>query len=261
MKLIHVFAVGAVCLPLGACCFGGHHSSSSSNEPKVDKVDASDIVKADPSRMKSVHKVAFVSMSGECDVEIQGGGVAGLTAMKHAEARLPASIDAGVDGFVAELQKDTGWTMPTKAEVVGNPAYAANTFDPDLHVQTRQIKHYACTGGGYRMLNRYYSKQAGAIATALGVDAVVMEYVDEHLTSNGIGAVSSKAGILFNVGTTVVGPDGQVLWEDHTTVRPQEVMSAGMGNVDWAQIPTYAAKTLILGAQQVAADWKKDGGG
>ena len=248
MNFIRVVALGVVCLPLSACCFGGHHASSS--EPAVQKVSTSDAPWADPSRLATVKKVALVSIVGDCDVQFNMGNT-GALALGHKETRIPPSIDAGAGPFLAELQKDTGWQMPSQAEVVANPQYANLTFDPDLHVQAKVTGKPICTGGGYRALDVRFATQAAQLAQALGVDAVALAWVHESIPQSSM----TKHGVQTSVAFTLISADQQKLFQYQPDGYSTETFTSVV-TIPWDKVPGYAAEAMTDAAKQIAEEVK-----
>src|SRR5687767_8427018 len=109
MDAIRTMMVGVVSLSLAGCCFGGGGAKTQN----VAAATTSKAKMADPSRIKSVKKVAIASVFAECDIKNEtekGGSVfavaGGISAMKNQDqTRTPATLELAAPAFVDEVSK------------------------------------------------------------------------------------------------------------------------------------------------------------
>ncbi|HVO31878.1 MAG TPA: hypothetical protein VMV18_14125 [bacterium] len=260
MSGLRTALVGSLSLLLGACCCGGEKpatadSGSSSAAAKTAKVQM-----ADPARIKSVKKVALVSISADCDYKDDTGQagtvLGGISALsgKNDDMRTGKMLDGGAPAFAAAVSSAGVWTIVPLQEMTANPAYAANTFSADLHEQVKETrKALGCAGGGYRVLTRDYTDRAGTLAAALGVDAVALTQLSVTLeyAERGVHA----RGRLNTISTiTLVGPDGMTLMVDHPWAQSTDTIPMTVGKLDWAQVPPMGPSLMRELGRKFAAD-------
>jgi len=255
MHRARIAAAVSLLLPLAGCC-GGHTRPASSDQPKVTRVEESAVVKADASRIKSVKKVALVSVVADCEIKnVYQNKIQGLGALGHIDdQRSPRTLDQAARKFAEALPQETGWTMPSQSEILANPQYEQLTFDPDLKVQARQTGKPICTGGGYRVLTRSFTKQAGQLATALGVDAVALVWTHFQIGSGGFGG---DGYVWSDTALEVVGPDGQLLYHDQVNTRSDYEVKRTLTSVDWSSEPTEGTSALVNAAKRLGEGLKK----
>lgn len=282
-----IAAIGAVSLSLSGCCFGGG-GKKEGDAPKVEVVKKADMKMADPGLLKSVQKVAIVSITSTCNIDdksVQGQsgakkGVFGMInsakTMNNLDAtRSPASLAEGIPQFLDEFQKGTGWTFMPIAEVKANPAYETNTFPVDLREQVKMTRMGWCTAGDYRVLTDAHTPRAGEIAKALGVDAVALVHIDlvvDNWDDPRMGK-DPKGSAQFYVRAdgrlTLVNPAGEVLYTE--TIREigntDDVKFIGFNEkapavavitgVEWSKVPKNAGNTMKNAGIQMSAAVKK----
>lgn len=280
-------ALGAVSLTLSGCCFGGG-GKKENDAPKAEVVKKADMKMADPGLLKSVQKVAVVSITSTCDVKdatVQGqsGGNKGVFGMINSAktmgnldtTRSPASLELGIPQFLEEFQKGTGWTLVPIAEVKANPAYEQNTFPVDLREQVKMTRTAWCTAGEYRVLTDAHTPRAGEIAKALGVDAVALVHIDlavdnwtdPRMTKDPKG--SAQFFVRADGRLTLVNQAGEVLYTETVRNIPNtdDVKFIGFNEkqpavkvvtgVEWATVPKNAGNTMKNAGIKMSAAVKK----
>lgn len=261
MRIIGTVVLGVVSLSLGACCFGGGGGKSSGGSTQA--ASTSRMKMADPAKIKEVKKVAVISINAECDIKNETekgawGAMGAVSAMKNQEAtRTPATLDLAAPAFAKQLDESTDWEVLPLETMTANPAYAEKTFSADLREQVRETrKALGCAGGGYRVITKDYTDRAGELATALGVDAVVIAQFVMILKYDTKGA--NATGTLWTNGNiTVVGQDGSVLFKDMMTTRSDDSMPMPVGKLDWTKVPPLGVSALQNAAKKLAEDVKK----
>lgn len=265
MRIIQTVVVIATSLAIGACCCGGKKASTeTSGGAATTTAKTSDIKMADPSKIKAVKKVAVVSVNAECDIknETEKGGVwaaaGAVSAMKNQDAtRTPMMLDLAAPKFAEELAASTGWTVMPFAEMTANPAYEQNTFPADLREQVKVTRRpLGCAGAGYRVLTRDYTAEAGKLATALGVDAVVIAQFVMTLKYDSLG-VNATGVIWTNGNVSIVGPDGSMLYKDLLNARSDETIPMKAGKLDWTLVPPLGPSALKNAAKTFGDELKK----
>lgn len=253
--------VGALLsLTVGGCCFGGGGKKTTD----VAAATTSKAKMADPSKVKAVKKVAIVSVFAECDIknETEKGGVwaaaGAISGAKNQDMmRSPATLETAAPAFAEEVAKGSGWTLVPFAEMTANPAYAEKTFPADLREQVKVTrKALGCAGAGYRVLTENYADQAAALATALGVDGIILAQFDATLKYESRG-VNATGTMWTNANIVVMGADGSLLFRDRLTTKSDDTMPMPAGKLDWTKVPPLGVSALRNAGKKFAEDVKK----
>lgn len=254
-------AVGALLsLAMSGCCFGGGGAKTTD----VATATTSKAKMADPSKVKAVKKVAIASIFAECDIrnETEKGGVwaaaGAISGAKNQDAmRTPMTLDLAAPAFAEEVAKSSGWTVIPHAEMTANPAYAEKTFPADLREQVKVTrKALGCAGGGYRVVTENYADQVGALAMALGVDAVILAQFDTSLKYETRG-VNATGTMWANANIVVMGADGSLLFRDRLSTKSDDTMPMPAGKLDWTKVPPLGPSALRNAAKKFSEDLKK----
>ena len=263
MKLLKSIALAAISLPIGACCCGGKKVAGDGGSQVTASTSIAKM--ADPERVKSVKKIAVASVFAECDIKNETqkgalGAASAISGLKNQEMlRSPATLDKAAPAFASEIAKATGWTVIPLEEMTSNPAYAEKTFPADLREQVKITrKALGCAGGNYRVLTVDYPDRAGELATALGVDAVLLAQFQLIIKYDEMGTDATVA-MWSNGHLNLVGQDGQVLFKDRMTTRSDNTIPTKLGNIDWTQVPSLGPSALQNAAKKFAADLQKQG--
>ena len=253
MSTIRKLAGLMLVVSVSGCCFGG---KSPEKTAKVKAAETAKIRKADPQAFKSVQKVAIVSITAECDV-VNKTGKGGLGALKKQDDyRTPRMLDLSAPAFAKVVAESSGWSVMPFEEMIANPAYLEQTFSADLREQVKQTrKLLGCAGGGYRVLSPKYSDRAGALAKALGVDAVIVGHFEASLEFTK-ASVNPDYGIVASGGVNVFGPTGELLYR--TAVRG---LSDKMPTADWSKVPALGVSAFEAAARDFCNTLRKAGGG
>lgn len=253
-------------LLVGACCCGGGGkpannaggSSSTGPAPSTSKIQM-----ADPARIKAVKKIAIVSISADCDYKDETGQsgtiLGGISAMtgKNDDMRTAKMLEMGAASFAAAVSSAGNWTVVPLDQMTANAVYQQNTFPAELHAQVREArKALGCAGGGYRVLTRDYTANAGKIAAALGVDAaaIVQLSVSLEYAERGVHA----RGDLNTISTiTMVGPDGMTLLVAHPWAKSTDTIPMTVGKLDWKLVPPMGPSLMHNLGVKFAADLRK----
>lgn len=262
-RIVAAVMAGAVLSTAASgCCFGG-----GGNKEKTNNVAAATTSKAkaaDPAKVKAVKRVAIASIFAECDIknETEKGGVwaaaGAISGMKNQDAmRTPATLEQAAPAFADEVAKGSGWTVVPFAEMTANAAYAEKTFPADLREQVAVTrKALGCAGGGYRVLTEDYADRAAALATALGVDAVILAQFDATLKYETMGP-NATGTMWTNANIVVIGTDGMLLLRDRLTTKSDDTMPMPAGKLDWTKVPPLGTSALRNAGKKFSEDVKK----